>query len=667
MNNKYYFSINTTSLAHYIEKAIILPSRFYSNRPNDIQNLSGDYLLLSNIPFVNESDCSIELILTEDEINNLKEIESNILLLNKPLPISRIKHIYFFTDEKKLLTIAKINDGSGFINEKIVNILENTDKNVLKIEMPEIEKFSYSNEFESKIKDFDHKLGGLAFGRFNTENKYNINYFSTLSCFNSYIKEEYEKNCIQKSPTSYEGFFNISGKWKDLASLIYETIEEKDVIISADKEKISILKNDVTGMFELDEIDSKTNTYKLAILSTYGSNSTKRQSIDDLVSKFLSDSRVNKIQEPISLIFGINNGYSVFYNKYKEKTVKFRMDSMLDYYTIESVFQYVINANHSSDRFKYLNSIINEKSSIDDLYFKTYTILDETVITEFKTPMSDAERTLHPTLFDWFKSLIEKFLKKKCEVEILLDQKEEENKKLESKFQLEQKKRADQQEKNSEILEEVKKLEETNNELDTKTTCLNQDIKHIEFQLQEEKNKNKELVNQSNDLKENTTRLSHELAENQAQLKDKEGEIKALINKVNELSKYNDELNTTNQNNKSQLQEEKIKFRNIVQDVEILAQELEKTKKELEQEYKKNNELEANLEKARGIYLEQKSKIRSFEVKKDEISQQNNINLNGMRKPELLELAKQKGINVSNRDTVKQLVDKINTNFSSLL
>jgi len=555
MHNKYYLSINTTSLSYYISKAIILPSRFYNNRPDDIQNIFKDYLFLSNFPFINDSNCSIELVLTEEEITNLKKINNNIFLFGKPLPISRIKQICFFSDDQKILTIAKINDGAGFINENIVKILKKTDKTVLKIAIPEIESFSYSDEMESRIKDFDQKLGGLAFVRFNIKNKYNINYFSTLSYFNSYIKEEYEKNSIQKDSTSYEGFFNISGKWKDLASLIYETIEEKDVIISAEKEKISILKNDITGMFEFEKIDSKTNTYKLAILNTYGSSSTKRKSIDDLISSFLSNPRASKIQEPISLIVGINNGYSVFYNKYKEKTVKFKMDSILDYYTVESVFQYVINDKHNCSRFKYLNNIISKKSLIDDLYFKTFIILDETVITDNNTVISDINDNvksgiLGSSLFERIINFIEKILKKKHEIEILLHQKQEENEKLkaeivgmvqnideitiknqniESKFQEEHKKSEERQRENlklsqqametksqieelnkqSDVLQlQLKEKQEKNTELDSRITNLHQNIKNKESKLQEQEVKHKELLENNTNLKSQITSLN---------------------------------------------------------------------------------------------------------------------------------------------------------------
>ena len=406
MNNIYYLSIKKTSLSHYIKKAIILPSRFYDNRGVDIQSKFGDYLFLSRTPYVEDSNCSIELVLTKNEIDNLKKIDSDIFLFDKPIPISRIKHIYFCTDEEKKLPLGNIHHGVGYVNNNIIKIVEKTDECISKITIPKIEDFKYLEDLESKIKEFDQKLGGIAFVRFNTHSKYSENYFSILSFFNKLIKDEYEINNSNKTTNKYDGAFNDdAGFWGKLRPLIYKPITEADVNKVAQEEKINI-KEGSAGIFEFTKIDKKTKTYKLAVLCTYGDSGTKRKSIDNLVSDLESIDR----QEGISLIFGINNGYSVFHNKYKEKIVKFKMDSMLDYYTIESVFQHTINDKHNCHKFEYLDKIICEKPLIDDLYYETYHILDETVITDTKTIISEIKDSemLNPSLHEKITSFIKK-------------------------------------------------------------------------------------------------------------------------------------------------------------------------------------------------------------------------------------------------------------------
>jgi len=719
MHNKYYLSINTTNLAHYIQKAIILPSRFYNNRPEDIQNLFGEYLFLSNIPFINDSDCSIELVLTEDEINNLKKINHNILLFNKPLPISRIKNIYFFNNDQKLLTIAKINSGAGFINENIVKVLKKTDETVLNIEIPEIESFSYSDELQSKIKDFEQKLGGVAFVRFNTNNKYSKNYFSILSFFNKLIKEEYEKNSGLKTNNSYDGAFSRDGAWKNLASFIYEPILEKNVIASAKKDNINITK-DIAGNFELAKIDYKTDTYKLAVLNTYGSDSTKRKSIDDLVFSLINGTIEFNKHEGISLIFGINNGYSTFYNQYKEKIVKFKMDSILDYYTIESIYQYVINNNSNLYGFKYLDNIVSKKPLLDSPYYETISVLDETVITGTPTVMSDIKSSeesgmFATALFEKLKIFIEKVLKKKYEIEILLHQKQEENEELETKivditkninvitiknqkielkFQEEQAKLKEQQGKNSELLQkametknqieelnkqieevelQLKEKQEKNIELDSKITNLHQNITDKEFKFQEEQKKlhdqevkYRELFEDNVNLKSQITNLNDKIKDNEVRLELTQEEVIDLNKKITNLEKNINEIIITNRHNESQLQEQQVKQSAFLEQISNLEDKINILKNKITKTQEEKFLLEERLEKAKDVFRKQKLKINSFEEKIDETSYQDKINLNSMLKPALLELARKKGIEVNNRDTVQQLKDKINSHQSSL-
>jgi lysyl-tRNA synthetase class I len=82
------------------------------------------------------------------------------------------------------------------------------------------------------------------------------------------------------------------------------------------------------------------------------------------------------------LCYGINRGYAAFSNKYKfqskEKIVKFQLNSLLDYYTIESVYQYAYNEIDKSNSFPYLEewcSKLNLKATAN-----TYKVLDQIVV-----------------------------------------------------------------------------------------------------------------------------------------------------------------------------------------------------------------------------------------------------------------------------------------------
>ena len=73
MENTFFIPIQSNCLAHYFSKAIILPSNLFENRPEDIQNKFRDSILLSKLKWVKNSDCSIEIILTQTEIKELFE------------------------------------------------------------------------------------------------------------------------------------------------------------------------------------------------------------------------------------------------------------------------------------------------------------------------------------------------------------------------------------------------------------------------------------------------------------------------------------------------------------------------------------------------------------------------------------------------------------------
>jgi len=178
--NIYYLSIRSSSLPHYFGKALILPSRFYKNRPSDIQNINSDYLVLSKKKFLNDSNCSIELVLDEEEVNYLTKIEDdNTFLYSNPIPISRVKKVYFIDEEQKLKTIDNINKGTAFIPMTLSKVIEEES---ISRDIIVKDTFNYSPELESKIKTYHHILGGLSFARYTLNGEYSKNYFLSIAC-----------------------------------------------------------------------------------------------------------------------------------------------------------------------------------------------------------------------------------------------------------------------------------------------------------------------------------------------------------------------------------------------------------------------------------------------------------------------------------------------------
>jgi hypothetical protein len=397
MNQTYYIPINSGSLAHYLSKALILPSIYLPNKPEDIQNKFQHSILLSKNKLVKNSDCSIEVVLTLDEERESISLSENFLQLNTPLPISRIKKIYFL-DEKQMETVVwNINNGAAFIPQHLIAILkeDNTvfyDDNIISKEIDS----SLNSEIEKRVNRFDTALGGFAFMKVasksfgNVSAEFSDNYFITLSSFNKIIEEqtlkaEKEKDLIFSR--KYLGLFSSnSSEWSKWHRYIYKNVELQDVEEIAEKEGITVEKK--FGLLNISKLDNQSHIYDIAILATYGDR--KNKSIDDLVNNLHNGTISGDKIEDIAILFGLNTGYSKFRNKYKannkEFNIKFKLDSRLDYYTIESIYQFSFKNNRNNGKFEYIDKIdFPSEIPVSNKGLVVYSILDKTVVAKKKT------------------------------------------------------------------------------------------------------------------------------------------------------------------------------------------------------------------------------------------------------------------------------------------
>jgi len=382
METKYFLPINSTSLAHYFGCACIKPSKYFTNKPEDLQDKFNEFLLITTHFGTQQTDCCLEIVITkQEETENLIDIKNGWFLFEKPLPISRIKKIFFISFDRKERTITNIKMGSAFVpNELIEDVKGFANPKIENIEKP---KDIYIYSHEDKLKKYDSLLGGLALMRLAGEEymNYSENYFATLSFFNTNIQKDLE-NSIINIDTRYQGVFTGKNGFDKIIPYLSKTIDENDIINIAQEEKQIIRKDNITRIIDLNSLDKWT--YTIAVLNTYGAGiESKKKKIDELIlSNFKSNIKAGKA-EGIALCYGINRGYSIFSNKYNlgdtEKIVKFQLNSQLDYYTIESIYQYIFN-DTKSHNFPYLDSWCPKlKSSIKNKR-GDYKILDVVVI-----------------------------------------------------------------------------------------------------------------------------------------------------------------------------------------------------------------------------------------------------------------------------------------------
>lgn len=397
------------NLAHYLGSGIIAPSIYIENKNPDIQDRFKNYLLLSSFKFTRDTNCAIEIVFNANK-EVPKKISEHFYLFDMPLPISRIKTIYFSNEEQKVSTKFNITSGSAFIPENLLKVTKEEG-----IETKELENVDYKSSdlnWGEYLKKYDQILGGFSTMKISRENfqNYPTHYFSTLGNINSL----FSKTLAQQNITIENRFqfaFTDEGKFKNFHNTIYSDIDFNELQRYAESENVRLeTKN---GLIQIDKISDNTQTYLVSILESYGIG--KRKKNDEFISDLLARKFVEKKKEGLSLIYGLNKGYKSFRNKYKtanfDVDIKFHLDSKLDHYIIESIYQNVFNSINDSLSFEYLDSLFLEanKEEIEVRNYVSYQMIDKTIIWKPKV-LSPVEKLLNKIteiVSKWFPSFLQ--------------------------------------------------------------------------------------------------------------------------------------------------------------------------------------------------------------------------------------------------------------------
>lgn len=384
-NETFYIPIKfSANLAQYFVKGCICPSIYYKNRIDDIQSSFDSYILLSNTKFTQNTNCSLEIVLDQNT-EKITKISDNFYLLDSVLPISRIKSIIFNDELHKTNTVFDITSGAGFLPLNLIKV-ESQDNSISSTELEGIKIEKSKNNWENKLNLFNRLLGGFAIMKIakNEFENYSEYYFDTLASINNVIGNELIKQSLKISD-KYKWAIIKNGKYTQLNEIIFSTISEQILMDYAKDEGITIKKEN--GKYKLNSKDEHSKTYLISILASYGEGT--RMTIDNFISDLISNKFPEERKEGIGLIFGINKGYESFRNEYKtanfQVDVKFKLDSLLDYYTIESIYQFVFNDKICKAKFEYLDNWVTKfNANIKTSKFETFTILDKVIVTKKK-------------------------------------------------------------------------------------------------------------------------------------------------------------------------------------------------------------------------------------------------------------------------------------------
>lgn len=394
----YYYPISSTSLATIFGQACILPASLYKNRLPDIQNKFVNFILLTTNFGCIESDCCLQIILTFEEEKSLVDINGGFYLFESAIPITRIKKIYFENSAQAPRTISNITLSTAFIPSFLIddnnNIFEKVYTNI--VHVPEDIVSSVDNIKKSYDK-YNRTLGAMALMRTAHDEgcNFSAHYIDLLSKFNKYI--ESQKSRIAVIDTKFNRVFENHPTFLDKI-VTFETLEsearEYNQILSKDK---------LTKVINPNNLDK--SVYVCYVLYDYGvGEESHRHKIDELILNNFTGLKKG-YEESCALYYGYNRGYASFNNQYrkdgKTEIVKFQLNSLLDYYTIESIYRYCFNKEVSS-KFDLFDSWV--KTTPSKIAKRgEYQILD-TIVCDKKKAILFSE--------EWWKNCLAFFLQK---------------------------------------------------------------------------------------------------------------------------------------------------------------------------------------------------------------------------------------------------------------
>ncbi|WP_194850143.1 hypothetical protein [Nonlabens antarcticus] len=362
----FYLHIQSDTLAHYLVRGVFCPSRFLSNKNRDIQDQYNSFLLLSDKQWNADSDCSIEVTLIEGDIAKLMQLQDHYFVYADCLPISRLIKIHFADKEKAENVIWNINQGAAFVPEWAISYQYKSKPETVKLEGQHNFPETYSEQkLKTKMEAYDRLMGGLAFMKIGLLNSSfrdldtTTNYLSAVTYFNSQITNEVKSEKIAVN-TNFQNIFSGNNP---IFKYLAKPISIDDVNESGKKEKQKVQKQ--FNAIKLESIDTKSLTYKLAILHTYGKGKVK--SDNDLVFGLLSNTTSNLVEE-LALVFGLHTGYTALRNSYtsnnRKVEVKYKLNTKLEFYLIESLFNYAFKDHKTSDKIEFLENISPRKQEI---------------------------------------------------------------------------------------------------------------------------------------------------------------------------------------------------------------------------------------------------------------------------------------------------------------
>jgi len=417
----FYLQIKSSNLSNYFNFGYFYPlaleeSEIYKNenRANDILTTFEDYIIIGKSPInrFESSDVLIEFVMNGIEVSEFEN--SGLFYVSEPIPISRVKTIYFKSAATKATFLSSVKTfPDSFIPSSLCEIITTDNEKAEEIDferikLPKNEKLS---DWKERLDLFDKILGLFAFIKnacvfyAEKENKfenYSTGFFSTLNLINP-IRQlaSYKENVYLRPLLHYRNLEINSAQREIFKSIMDRLYANKTFDI---KTAITILEKSIANEHskngELSDIREQIDLFKQLdklIISYKGLLQKevirKAQNLPALVllflSKFPNKSRQNTDKQavrnsfienefgcPLNIaeyILGFLGLYYGYKNMNKEDTnlkfsdstfeqlavnsqsIKFKLENYFDRFIVESVFQFAVKQKVLNDTFDFLN------------------------------------------------------------------------------------------------------------------------------------------------------------------------------------------------------------------------------------------------------------------------------------------------------------------------
>lgn len=425
-----FIQLKSSNLAYYFNYGVIYPldleeSEIYKkeNRRTDIFTQYSEYIILSSAitNSFGEDDVLVEIIATNLNANSIEK--SKLLYTSEPIPISRIKNIYFKTLVAQNTFISSVKTfPDSFIQERLCLIIP-LDFPIQREDLSKINLPPNLDLVEWKIilRKFDKIMGMFSFmknaGIFfseedNSYQEYTQNYFGALSIINSTIKAqstkdlglykyilfpfEIEASNIQRvlfrqimdciyNDLSFD--LNLGNEiiQKALASHLATEEEEKELnIILEYFKKMEQHQISYKDLLMVDVIRKNYPVLALFYLSKFSNKSRQHTDKQAVRNTFiLHEAQFNKtITEYLLGILGLYYGYKTMIKQdtnlnisdntfaticEESQSIKFKLDSTLDRITIESIFNFCKTNKTITEEYSFLNLHSSKKQQTYNL------------------------------------------------------------------------------------------------------------------------------------------------------------------------------------------------------------------------------------------------------------------------------------------------------------